>query len=109
LLFSLFEYYTRPVGKRRDPPKVSSPEVKKLHKKKKEELSDPPYVPPEEVHETRSKNKTNCKKTPEEMGLEDGVVGAVNVAEEEYVVVASCTLISDKLHKFMYCLTSCVI
>jgi hypothetical protein len=25
-----------------------------------------------------------AKKTPEEMGLEDGVVGAVNVAEEEH-------------------------
>jgi hypothetical protein len=67
------------VGKRKDPPKVSSPEAKKLHKKKKEELSDPPYVPPEEEHKTRSKNKSNRKKSPEEIGLEDGVVGQVNV------------------------------
>ncbi len=31
------------------------------------------------------------------MGLEDGVVRAVNVAEEEHVVVESHTLTSDKL------------
>ncbi len=78
-----------------------SPEAKKLHKKKKEELSDPPYVPPEEVTKTRSKNKSNCKKLPEEMVLEDGVVGAVNVAEEEHVVVVSRTLTSYKLYEFM--------
>jgi hypothetical protein len=46
----------------RDPPKASSPEAKKLPKKKKEELSDPPYVPPEEVCKTIRKNKSNCKK-----------------------------------------------
>jgi hypothetical protein len=74
LFVSLFEHYTRPVGKRKDPPKVSSLEAKKLHKKKKEDFSDPTYAPPEEVRKTRSKNKSNCKKTPEEMGLEDGVV-----------------------------------
>ncbi len=82
MFVSLFEHYTRLVGKRKDLPKVSSPEAKKPRKKKKEDLSDTPYVPPEEVCKTRSKNKSNCKKTPEEMGLEDGVVGAVNVAEE---------------------------
>jgi hypothetical protein len=49
MFVSLFER-SRPVGKRRDPPKVPSPEAKKLRKKKKEELSDPPYVPPEEEH-----------------------------------------------------------
>ncbi len=97
MFVSLFKHYTHPIGKRRDPPKVFSPEVKKLRKKKKEELSDPPYVPPEEVHKTRSKNKSHRKKTPEEMGLEDGVVGAVNVAEEEHVIVVSCTLTSYKL------------
>jgi hypothetical protein len=90
------------VGKRRDPLKVSSPEAKKLRKKKKEELSDTPYVPPEKVHERRSKNKSNWKKPPEEMALEDGVVGAVNVAEEEHVVVVHCTLTSDKLYEFIY-------
>ncbi len=36
------------------------------------------------------------------MGLEDGVVGAVNVAEEEHVVVVSPTLTTDKLYEFMY-------
>ncbi len=35
------------------------------------------------------------------MGLEDGVVGQVNVAEEEHGVVVSCTLTSDKLYEFM--------
>jgi hypothetical protein len=85
---------------------VFSPEAKKLRKKKKEDLSDSPYVPPEEVHKTKSKNKSNCKKTPEEMGVEDGVVGAVNVVEEEHVVVVSCTLTSYKLYEFMYCLES---
>jgi hypothetical protein len=57
LFVFLFECYTHPVDKRRDPPKASSPEAKKLCKKKKEELSDPPYVPPDKVHKTRSKNK----------------------------------------------------
>ncbi len=85
---------------------MSSPEAIKLLKKKKEELSDPPYVPPEEIHNTRSKKKSNRKKTPEELGLEDGVVGAVNDAEEEHGVVVSFTLTSYKLYEFMYCLTS---
>ncbi len=98
--------HTHPVGKKRDPPKVFSPEAKKLCKKKKEELSDPPYLPPEEVPKTKSKNKSNCKKIPEEMGVEDGVVGAVNVAEEEHLVVVSHTLTSYKLYEFMYCLES---
>jgi hypothetical protein len=43
------------------------------------------------------------------MGLEDGVVGAVNVAVEEHVVVVSRTLASDKLYEFMYCLKSFII
>ncbi len=81
---------------------MSSPEAKKLCKKKKEKLSDPPNVPPEEEHKTRSKNKSNCKQTLEEMGLENGVVGQVNVAEEEHVVVLSHTLTSDKVYEFMY-------
>ncbi len=82
------------MGKRKDHPKVSLPEAIKLLKKKKEGLSNPPYVPHEEVPNTRSKKKSNCKKPPEEMGLEDGVVGAVNVAEEEHGVKVSCTLTS---------------
>ncbi len=109
MFVSLFEHYTRPVGKRKDPPKVSSPKAKKLLKKKKEDLSDPPYVPPEEVRKTRSKKKTNHEKPPEEMGPEDGVAGAVNVAEEEYGVVVSRTLTSYKLYEFMYCLKSFII
>jgi hypothetical protein len=40
------------------------------------------------------------------MGLEDGVVGAVNVAEEEHVEVVSPTLTSYKLYEFIYCLKS---
>jgi hypothetical protein len=56
LFVSLFDHYTHPVGKRRDPPKASSPEAKKQPKKKKDELSDPLYVPPEEVRKTIRKN-----------------------------------------------------
>jgi hypothetical protein len=88
LFVSLFE---RPCGKRRDPPNVSSPEAKKNRKKKKDELFDPPYVPPEEVRKIRSKNKSNCKKPPEEMCLEDGLAGAVNVAESVHAVAVSCS------------------
>jgi hypothetical protein len=40
------------------------------------------------------------------MGVEDGVVGAVNVAEEEIVVVISRTLTSYTIYEFMYCLKS---
>ncbi len=61
-------------------------------KKKKDELSDPPYVPPEEVRKMIRKNKSNCNKPPEEMCLEDGVDGAVHVAEEEHVELVSCSL-----------------
>jgi hypothetical protein len=46
------------------------------------------------------KNKSNCKKPPEEMCLEDGVVGAVHVAEEDHVVVVSCSLTFYKLYEF---------
>ncbi len=81
---------------------MSSPEAKKLPKKKKEELCDLPYVPPEEEHKTKSKNQSNQKNPPEEMGIEESVVGQVNVAEEEHVVVVSCTLSSDNLYDFMY-------
>ncbi len=88
---------------------MSSLEAKKLHKKKKEDFSDPTYAPPEEVRKTRSKNKSNCKKTPEEMGLEDGVVWAVNVAEEEHGLVVRRTLTSYKLYELMYCLKSFII
>jgi hypothetical protein len=109
LFVSLFDCYTHPVGKRRDPPKASSPETKKQRKKKKDELSDPPYVPPEEVRKTIRKNKSNCKKLPEEMCLEDGVVEAVHVAEEEHVEVVSCSLTFYKLYEFMYYFKSFII
>ncbi len=44
------------------------------------------------------------KKSPEGMGLEDGVVGAVNVDKDEHGVVQ--TLTSYKLYEFMYYLKS---
>ncbi len=72
-------------------------------------MSDPPYVPPEEVRKTIRKNKSNCKKPPKEMCLEDGVVGAVHVAEEEHVVVVSRSLTFYKLYEFMYCFKSFII
>ncbi len=109
LFVSLFERYTHLVGKRRDPLKASSPESKKLRKKKKEELYDPLYVPPEEVHKTIRKNKSNHKKTPEEMCLEDGVVGEVHVAEEEHVVLVSCSLKFYNLYDFIYYFKSFII
>jgi hypothetical protein len=46
---------------RKDSPKVSSPEAIKLGKKKKEESSDLPYVPLEEVCNARSKKNQNTK------------------------------------------------
>ncbi len=88
---------------------MSSLEAIKLRKKKKEEFSDPPYVPPQEVHNMRSKKKSYRKKTPDELGLEDGVVGAVNDSEEEHGVVVSRTLTSYKLYEWMYCLNSFII
>ncbi len=109
MFVSLFERYTHPVGKRRDPPKASSPKAKKLCKKKKEELSDPPFAPPEKVRKMTRKNKSNHKKTPEEMCLEDGVVGAVHVAKEEHVVVVSRSLTFYNLYKFIYYFKSFII
>ena len=92
LIVSLFE---RPCSKRRDPPKVSSPKAQKLCKKKKDELSDPPYLPPEESRKMRSKDKSNCKNPPEEMCLEDGVAGAVNVAKS---VQAGAGKVDESVH-----------
>jgi hypothetical protein len=43
------------------------------------------------------------------MCLEDGVVGAVRVAEEEHVVVVSCSLTFYKLYEFMYYFKSFII
>jgi hypothetical protein len=39
-------------------------------------------------------------------GNEDGVVGAVDVAEQEQAVVVSCTLTSSKIYEFIYYLNS---
>ncbi len=72
-------------------------------------FTDPPYVPPEEVRNTRRQKKSNCKKPPEELGVEDGVVGAVDDAKEEHGVVVSLTLTSYKLYEFMYCLKSFIL
>jgi hypothetical protein len=50
-----YEPYKQPVGKRKEPPKVSSQEAIKLRKKKKEEFSDPPYAARKEVCNMRRK------------------------------------------------------
>jgi hypothetical protein len=93
LIVSLFEC---PCGKRRDPRKVSSPKAQKLHKKKKDELSDPPYLPPEEPHKMRSKDKSNRKNPPEEMCLEECVAGAVNVPKS---VLAGAGKVAESVHE----------
>ncbi len=92
LIVSLFE---QPCSKRKDPPKVSSPKAQKLRKKKKDELSDPSYLPPEESCKMRSKDKSNRKNPPEEMCLEDGVAGAVNVAKS---VQARAGKVDESVH-----------
>jgi hypothetical protein len=45
--------------------------------------------------------KSNRKKTPEELGEENGVIGAVDDAEEDHQVV-SYSLTSYKTYEFMY-------
>ena len=58
----------------------------------------------------RQLGRTNqIAKTHEEMCLEDGVVGAVHVAEEEHVVVVSRPLTFYKLYEFMYYFKSFII
>jgi hypothetical protein len=106
-----YKPYKHPVVKRKDPPKVSSQESIKLCKKKKEELSNPPYVPPEEVRNTRSKKKSNRsgKKSVEEMGKEDGMVGAVDDAEQEHGKVVSHLLTSSMLYQFICCMNSYIL
>jgi hypothetical protein len=42
-------------------------------------------------------------------GKEDGVVRAVDDAEQELGVVVSCTLTSYKLYEFIFCLNSFII
>ncbi len=90
---------------------MSSQEATKLHKKKKEELSDPPYVPPEKVRNTRSKenSKHSGKKSTEELGEEDGVVGAGNDAKQEQEGVVTYLLTSSMLFEFIYYMASFII
>jgi hypothetical protein len=103
-----YKPYKCPVGKRKDPSKVSSQEAIKLCKKKNEGLSDLPYVPPKEVRNTRSKKKSNRsdRKSLEEKGKEDGVVGAVDDAGQEHGEVVSHLLKSSMLYQFKCCTTS---
>jgi hypothetical protein len=42
-------------------------------------------------------------------GKEDGVVGAVDDADQEQGVVVSCTLTSYKLYEFIFCLNLFII
>jgi hypothetical protein len=72
---------------------VSSPKAQKLNKKKKDELSDPPHLPPS--RKMRSKDKSNCKNPPEEMCLGDGVTGADNVAK---LVQAGAGKVDESVH-----------
>ncbi len=94
------------MGKRKDPPRESSQEAIHLSKKKKEDLSDPPYVPPEEVRNTKSKKKSNCNKPTEELGVEDGVVGAVDDSKQEHGELVSYLLPSPMLYEFICCMNS---
>ncbi len=75
--------------------KVSLLKAQKLRKKIKDELSDPPYLPPEESRKMRSKDKSNRKNPPEEMCLEDGVAGAVNVSKS---VQAGAGKVDESVH-----------
>jgi hypothetical protein len=74
-------------------------------------LSDPPYVPPEEVRNTRSKknSKHSGKKSAEELGEEDGVVGAVDDAKQEEGGVVTYLLTSSMLFEFIYYMASFII
>ncbi len=67
-------------------------------------MSDLPYIPPEEVRNTRNKKNANrsCKKSAEEMGKEDGVVGAVDDAEQELGGVVSHLLTSSMISIHLY-------
>jgi hypothetical protein len=60
-----------------------------------DELSDPPYLPPEASRKMRSKDKSNHKNPPEEICLEDGVAGAVNVAKS---VQAGAGKVDESVH-----------
>jgi hypothetical protein len=62
-------------------------------------------IPPIQVPQLKS----NRKQTPGELGVEDGVIGAVDDAEEEQGVVVSHSLTLYNLYEFMYCLKSFII
>ena len=69
-------------------------------------MSDPPDVPLEEECNMRSKKESNRsgKKTPKEMGKEDGVVAAVADAKQEHGEVVSRFLTSSMLYQFICCM-----
>jgi hypothetical protein len=74
-------------------------------------LSDPPNVPPEETRNTRSKKKSNHSgiKSSEELGKEDGVVGAVDDAKKEHGEVVSHLLTSSMLYRFIGSMISFIV
>jgi hypothetical protein len=89
---------------------VTSQEAIELCRKKKAKLSDSPYVPPEDVCNT--KNKKNSKHTGKksadnaEQGDKDGVILAVDDAEHEQEGVVSPTLTSFMLYEFIFYLNT---
>ncbi len=52
--------------------------------------------------------KSNSKKTPEDLGEKDCVIGAADDAEVDHQVV-SYSLTSYKIYEFMYCTKSSII
>ncbi len=70
------------------------------------------YVPPEEVHNTKSNknSKHTGKKSADnaEQGKEDGVVGAVDDAEPEQGRVVSPIPTSFMLYEVIFCLNPCI-
>ncbi len=42
------------------------------------------------------------QKTPEELCVEDGMIGAADDAEEDHQVVVSCSLTTYNIYEFMY-------
>jgi hypothetical protein len=54
------------------------------------------------------KVQSNRKKTTEDLGEEDGVIGAVDDAEEDHQAV-SYSLTSYKIYEFMHCMKAFII
>ncbi len=69
-------------------------------------MSDPPYVPPDEVRNMRSKKNSmrSGKKSAQGLGKEDGVVGAVDDAEQEHRGLVTHLLTSSMLYQFINCM-----